>query len=90
MPDIYDIMMITALICVAWAVTALILINQKVTRKGKHVNPFLFNLILLRNLSKYQEQTQTERGKTGPLYYHFVIPMWIAFAFVVVWVLLSI
>ncbi len=90
MSGIYDIMMIAALLCVIWAVTALVLINQKVTRKGEHINPFLFNLILLRNLSKYQEQTQAKLGKTGHLYYHFVIPMWIAFAFVVVWVLLSI
>ena len=90
MTGIYDIMMIAALLCVVWAVTALVLINQKVTRKGEHINPFLFNLILLRNLSKYQEQTQAKRGKTGHLYYHFVIPMWVAFAFVVVWVLLSI
>ena len=90
MTGIYDIMMIAALLCVVWAVTALVLINQKVIRKGEHINPFLFNLILLRNLSKYQEQTQAQRGKTGHLYYHFVIPMWTAFAFVVVWVLLSI
>ena len=89
MLEILDIIMIAALLCVVWAVTALVLVTQKVTRKGEYINPFLFNLILLRNLSKYQEQTQAERGKTGSLYYHFVIPMWIAFAFVIVWVLLS-
>ena len=90
MSETYDFIMFAALICVVWAVTALVLITQKVTRKGEHINPFLFNLILLRNLTKYQEQTRAKQGKTGHLYYHFVIPMWIAFAFVVVWVLLSI
>ena len=89
MLEILDIIMIAALLCVVWAVTALVLVTQKVTRKGEYKNPFLFNLILLRNLSKYQEQTQAEHGKTGALYYHFVIPMWVAFAFVIVWVLLS-
>ena len=85
----YDIMMFVALGCIIWAITALILITQKISKKGERINPLLFNLILLRNLSKYQDMTQAERGKTGPLYYHFVIPMWIAFAFVVIWVLLS-
>ena len=90
MPVVIDVVMIAALICVIWAVTALILITRKVSRKGEQINPFLFNLILLRNLSKYQQITKTERGKTGSLFYHFVIPMWIAFAFVVIWALLSI
>ena len=89
MPGIYDIMMIAALLCVVWAVTALIIITQKVHKKGAQLHPFLFNLILLRNLSKYQATTKAERGKTGKLFYHFVIPMWIAFAFVVVWFVLS-
>ena len=90
MPVVIDIVMIAALLCVVWAVIALILITQKVSRKGEQINPFLFNLILLRNLSKYQQITKTEQGKTGSLFYHFVIPMWIAFAFVVIWALLSI
>jgi hypothetical protein len=85
----YDIMMFVALGCIYWAITALILITRKISKKGERINPLLFNLILLRNLSKYQDMTRAERGKTGPLYYHFVIPMWIAFAFVVIWVLLS-
>ena len=89
MPDIIDIIMGAALLCVVWAVAALILITRKVTGKGEKINFFLFNLILLRNLSKYQDVTRSERGRTGRLFYHFVIPMWIAFAFVVVWALLS-
>ena len=89
MPGIYDIIMFVALVCVVWAVTALVLITRKVSKKGEHINPFLFNLILLRNLSKYQEQTMAENGKTGHLFFHFVIPMWIAFILVLVWVLLS-
>jgi hypothetical protein len=89
MPAIIDIIMAAALLCVIWAVAALILITRKVTGKGEKINFFLFNLILLRNLSKYQDVTRSERGRTGGLYYHFVIPMWIAFAFVVVWALLS-
>ena len=90
MLEIIDVVMIAALICVVWAVTALILITRKVSMKGEQINPFLFNLILLRNLSKYQQSTKSERGKTGSLFYHFVIPMWIAFVFVVIWALLSI
>ncbi len=89
MPALIDIIMAAALLCVVWAVTSLILITRKVTGKGEKINFFLFNLILLRNLSKYQEMTRTEKGRTGGLFYHFVIPMWIAFAFVVVWVFLS-
>ena len=85
----YDIMMFAALGCIVWAITALILITQKISKKGERINPLLFNLILLRNLSKYQDMTQAKSGKTGPLYYHFVIPMWIAFTFVVIWVILS-
>jgi hypothetical protein len=84
-----DIIMIIALVCVIWSITALILISTKVSKKGTRVQFLLLTLMFFRYIAVYEDLTKKETGRTGPLVYHFVIPLWIALILVVIWILFS-
>ena len=84
-----DILMIIALACIVWSITALMIISNKVSKSGTRVHFFLITLLFFRYISVYEDLTKKETGKTGPLVYHFVIPLWIALLLVIAWILLS-
>ncbi len=84
-----DILMIVALVCIVWSITALMIIAGKVSKSGTRVQIFLITLLFFRYISLYDELTRKETGRTGPLLYHFVIPLWIALVLVIIWILLS-
>jgi hypothetical protein len=84
-----DIIMIIALVCILWSLTALMLISGKVSKKGTRAHFFLITLLFFRYLSVYEDLTKKEKGRKGSLVYHFVIPLWMALILVVIWILLS-
>ena len=88
--SVYDILMLIALLCIMWSVAALMLISRKVSRSGTRVRFFLITLLFFRYISVYEDLTRKETGKTGPLVYHFAVPLWIALILVIIWILLSI
>jgi hypothetical protein len=87
---VYDILMFIALVCIVWSITALMLISGKVSRSGIRVRFFLITILFFRYISVYEDLTRKETGKTGPLVYHFAIPLWIALILVIIWILFSI
>ena len=87
--NVFDILMIIALACIVWSLTALMLISVKVSRNISGVHFLLITLLFFRYISVYEDLTKKEKGKTGPLLYHFVIPLWIALVLVIIWILLS-
>lgn len=87
--DVLDILMIIAFASIVWSVTALMLISGKVSKSGTRIHFFLITLLFFRYISVYEDLTKKEKGKTGPLIYHFIIPLWIALVTVVIWILLS-
>ena len=87
--DVLDILMIIAFASIVWSVTALMLISGKVSKSGTRVHFFLITLLFFRYISVYEDLTKKEKGKTCPLIYHFIIPLWIALVTVVIWILLS-
>jgi len=84
-----DIVMILVMVCLAWAITSMVLIISKVEKSGTRINFFLLKLFIFKYISQYNELTRKEKGKVGPLFYHFIVPMWLAFALVVAWIILS-
>ena len=86
---VYDILMILALVCIAWSITALMLISGKVSKSGTRAHFLLITLLFFRYISVYEDLTRKETGKTGSLVYHFVIPLWISLILVIIWILLS-
>ena len=89
MLDVFDILMIIAFACIVWSITALMLISSKVSKSGTRIHFLLITLLFFRHISVYEDLTRKETGKTGPLVYHFIIPLWSALVLVVVWILLS-
>jgi hypothetical protein len=86
---VFDILMILALVCIVWSITALMLISGKVSKSGTRVHILLITLLFFRYISVYEDLTKKETGKTGSLVYHFVIPLWISLILVIIWILLS-
>jgi hypothetical protein len=86
---VFDILMILALVCIVWSITALMLISGKVSKSGTRVHFLLITLLFFRYISVYEDLTKKETGKTGSLVYHFVIPLWISLILVIIWILLS-
>lgn len=82
-------LMIIALVCIAWSITSLMIISGRISRRGTRIQFFLLTLLFFRYISIYEEMTKEETGKRGALVYHFVIPLWVALILVIVWILLT-
>jgi hypothetical protein len=89
MVSVIDIVMIMVMVCLAWAITAMVLIISRVEKSGTRINFFLLKLFVFKYISQYNEMTRTEKGRVGPLFYHFIVPMWLAFAGVLLWIIFS-
>jgi len=85
-----DLLMFIALGCIVWSATALVLISRKVAQSGTRVRFLLMTLLFFRYITVYEDLTRKQSGKTGPLIYHFVIPLWIALILVIIWILISV
>ena len=89
MVGLIDIVMIIVMVCLAWAITSMVLIISKVEKGGTRINFFLLKLFIFKYISQYNELTLKEKGKVGALFYHFIVPIWLAFAGVVIWIIYS-
>lgn len=70
-----------AAVCAVWSVVAAILLARAMEQYGTRT-PFLFvGVLVFRNLHRYQEVTRRETGKTGPLFYSYVVPINLAWLF---------
>jgi hypothetical protein len=72
---IMEILAVAILACGAWAVTAAVLIARDLSRRGVPVRFLWLRLTILRHLHQYRELTREETGRTGPLFYHYVVPL---------------
>jgi len=61
--------------CVAWAVVASMLIVGELRKRGVHISFFWLRLLIPRYVAEYAERTREESGRTGPLFYHAVVPI---------------
>ncbi|MHC4339987.1 MAG: hypothetical protein ACYSX0_07220 [Planctomycetota bacterium] len=69
------LLLILAVACGAVAAATAVLIARSLERRGiKTPLPFIGALIF-RNLSRYRELTRGETGKTGTLFYSYVVPI---------------
>ena len=66
------------LVCATWAITASLLMVRELERRGLPVNVVWLRLSLFKHLHQYRRITRQETGRTGPLFYHYVIPLNVA------------
>ena len=66
------------LLCAAWAVTAAVLIARDLEKRGIPVRWVWLRLMILKHVHQYSQVTREETGRTGPLFYHYVVPLLVA------------
>ena len=82
--SVSNIFLFLAAVCAIWAVVSAILVAQAMERHG-HKTPFLFiGVLVFRNLHRYKEVTRKEAGRTGLLFYSYVVPINLAWIFALV------
>jgi len=71
-----DILLAVAIVSALWGVASAVLIAEALRKRGVEVRwVFLRFLILSRYLGEYRDITRHETGRTGPLFYSYVLAM---------------
>jgi len=72
---------------IIWFVVSSILIVNALQRRQVKINWFLLRMLLPSYADRYRKLTREETGKTGPLFYHWIISINAALVFAIVAVL---
>jgi hypothetical protein len=78
------VLVVLALMCAVWAITASILIARDLDRRGVPVSILWLRVMILKYLHEYAKVTQEETGRVGPLFYHYVVPLNVALVLVII------
>ena len=74
--NVSDILFAVAIVSALWGVASAALIAEALRKRGVKVNwVFLRFLILSKYLGQYRDITRRETGRSGPLFYSYVIAM---------------
>lgn len=77
------------IVCVVWAVAASVLMARDMQRRGMPVSVLWLRLMIFKYLHQYCKVTREETGHVGPLFYHYVVPLNVALAIVIVMALMG-
>jgi len=72
------------LACGVWAVIASVLIARHLEKHGVAVSVLWLRVMILKYLGQYRKVTLEETGRVGPLFYHYVVPLNVALALVII------
>jgi hypothetical protein len=78
------LLLILAVACAIWAVVSSLLIAADLQKRGVPVSFLWLRVMILRYLHQYAKITQEETGRVGPLFYHYVVPLNVALALVII------
>jgi hypothetical protein len=67
-------------VAAAWHVTATIMIYEALRKRSVKASFMLLRLLAPNYASQYREITRMETGRTGPLFYHWIISINMALA----------
>ena len=71
--NITALLITLGLFCVAWYVVTCILIYKTLRDRGMNPSFLFLRVMILKYLGQYKEITRKETGRTGPLYYHYIV-----------------
>lgn len=77
-----NLFLVLAAVCAVWSVVAAAMVAKSVERHGLKTPPLFIGTLVFRNLSKYKEVTRKREGRTGLLFYSYVVPINLAWIFV--------
>lgn len=67
------LLLVLAAAAAVWGIVAGILVFEALRRRGEKVSFWLIRLMLPMWVHRYGAVTRDETGRTGPLFYHYVI-----------------
>ena len=67
-----------------WAGIASVLIARNLEKRGVSVSLLWLRVMIFKYLGQYRKVTLEETGRIGPLFYHYVIPLNVALALVII------
>ena len=74
--NVSDILFAVAIVSALWGVASAVLIAEALRKRGVKINwVFLRVLILSKYLGQYRDITRQETGRSGPLFYSYIISM---------------
>ncbi len=77
-------------VAVSWHVATTMMIYETLLKRGLHVSLIFLRMMAPKYVSEYKEITRKETGKTGPLFYHWVVSINTALAAAILLVLVRI
>ena len=80
MDPIFKLLIVLAVGLVLWGVAAAVLVIADRRRRGLPVNVLLLKLYFIPYLHQYRQLTRAETGRTGPLFWHYTVPLTLAMA----------
>jgi len=87
--NVSDILLVVAIVSALWGVASAVLIAEALRKRGVKINwVFLRFLILSKYLGQYRDITRQETGRTGPLFYSYVIAMNLALVLAIAGIIL--
>jgi len=64
-----------AILCLIWGVVSAVRVTVAVHQRGVRIQPILLNVLILKYLYQYRVLTLAETGRTGWLFYSYVLAM---------------
>jgi hypothetical protein len=87
--NVSDILLVVAIVSALWGVASAVLIAEALRKRGVKIHwVFLRFLILSKYLGQYRDITRQEKGRTGPLFYSYVVAMNLALVTAIAWIVL--
>jgi len=78
------ILLVIAVLCAFWFVISSVLIYENLKRRGQKVSFFWLRALAPMYAFQYKKITRSETGRTGLLFYHWIISINAALFFVLV------
>ena len=79
--NVSNVFLFLAAVCAVWTVVSAVLVAMAMERHGTKTPFLLIGVLVFRNLHRYKEVTRKETGRTGLLFYSYVVPINLAWIF---------
>jgi hypothetical protein len=83
-----DVLIGIAIISVLWGVVSAVMITGALQKRGIKVSWLFLRVMILKYIGQYRDVTRRETGRTGPLFYSYVMAMNLALVTAVVGLIL--
>ena len=83
-----DVLLVIAIASVLWGVISAVMIAGALRKRGIRVSVLFLRVMIFKYLGQYRDVTRKETGRTGPLFYSYVIAMNLALVTAVVGLIL--